>query len=168
VRLKEHRPAQARFNGGDGRVEAFQVPDLHNAVVLFRQCDDLVGFGQRCGQRLFNEQIESACEQLRGDRVVIDRRNSYVGSVQMQVGGEQRAGGREDGNRVLLCDLGCAGRIGLQRGNQRNACLGQLQLTIDAQMIAAKCACACNCNSNWICAAYCSAPFPSTAFRQRA
>ena len=61
---------------------------LEDAAALFSARDQVVGFGECGGERLFNEQVEAGIQQRRGDGMVVDGGNGDGRSVQMKVGGE--------------------------------------------------------------------------------
>ena len=88
-----------------------------------------------------------------------------------QIGGQQLVHGREDGNCVLDCGVGGAGRVRLDGRRQGDALPCRLQLAVDAEMVLAKGAGSGNGNAQHGFAGYFAAsfsgPLPSTAFRQR-
>ena len=60
--------AQDDFSDGDdGGIETFDVADLKNAAAAFRCADERVGFIERCGDGLFDEHVNSGCENAGTD-----------------------------------------------------------------------------------------------------
>ena len=45
MRLEEHGVVEVRLDGGDGGVEALEMADLQDAILLARQRDERVGLG---------------------------------------------------------------------------------------------------------------------------
>ncbi len=66
VGLKEHGLLNARGKGGDGGVEALEVTDLDEAVVLTGEADEVVGLVQGGGDGLFDEQMQACLEEAGG------------------------------------------------------------------------------------------------------
>jgi hypothetical protein len=167
MRLKEHGPAQLGLHGEHGGVEALEVSGLENALLLFGESDEIVGFGQRGGQGLFDEKIEARVEQRGGDRVVMDRGHGNTGGVEMKVGHKHFVCCGKDRDGVVRGGLGCARGVGLNGGDQRDRLPGRFKLAIDTKMVAAEGARAGNGDAGDGLACYCAAPLPSTALRQR-
>jgi hypothetical protein len=114
------------------------VAGLQNALATLRARNQVVGFGERGGQRLFHQQVETGVEQHRGDRMVMHGGNGDGGRVQLEIGGQQLARAGKDGNRVALRGLGGARRVRLDGRDQRYAQARRFQLAVDAQVILAK------------------------------
>ena len=56
--------AEVRQHGREGRVEAFDVADLEDAVMAAGRLDQLVGLGQRGGQGLFDQEVGARLQKL--------------------------------------------------------------------------------------------------------
>jgi hypothetical protein len=142
VRLKEHGPAQLGLDGQHGGVEALKMAGLKDELLsgstLFGECNQLVGFSKRGGQRLFDQQVEAGLEQGGRDGVVMNGGDGDRGGIQLQIGGEKLVNGREDGNLVLSFGFGGAGRVGLDGRDQGDALAGCFELAIDPEMVAAE------------------------------
>ena len=174
--FKEHGTAKLGFDGEDRWVEALEVAGLEDSAVLFGECDQVVGFGQRGGQGLFYEHVEAGFKQRRGYIVVVDGGDGDRGCVELEVGGEQGGDVGKDGDVVLGGGIGGAGGVGLDGSYQSYGLTGVLQLTVDAEVVAAKGARAAHGNAQDGVACYFEAPAagfavseasPSTALRQR-
>jgi hypothetical protein len=175
VRFKKHGASEALGNGQHSRIEALKVTRLDEAAGSFRTGDEIVCLGDICGQRFFNQHVDARVEQLRSDRVMMDRGNGHAGRIEIEIGGQEPFNRRKDGNLVLLGGFLGASRIWFDRRDKRNAFTGRFQFAVDAEMIAAECACARNCNAQLASAGYfaasfsceASGDFPWTALRQR-
>ena len=60
--FEKHRARNDFSDGDDGRIEPFDVADLKNAAAAFCGGDERVGFGERCRDGLFDEDINSRRE----------------------------------------------------------------------------------------------------------
>ena len=89
----------------------------------------------------------------------------------MEIGGEQRGRVRKNGDRVFGGGFGGAGRVGLDRRDQGDTLALGLELTVDAEVVAAERAGAGHGDTEDGLACYFVAPAagssPSTALRQR-
>jgi hypothetical protein len=103
--------------------------------------------------------------------VVMDGGDSDCSRVNFEIGGEQFLDGREDRNCVFGRGIGGAGRVRLDGCNQGDSQPRRFQITVDTEMVAAKCAGSGNGNTENGFARYFAAPesdpLPSTAWRQR-
>jgi hypothetical protein len=72
VSLKEHGFVEGCQGGRDGRVEALQVPDGDDAIVLASERGEMVGLRERGCEGLLNEKVDAGCEELLGDIGVMD------------------------------------------------------------------------------------------------
>ena len=54
-------------DGDDGGIEAFDVADLKNPAVTLCGGDECVGFIERCGDGLFDQHVNSGCEDAGAD-----------------------------------------------------------------------------------------------------
>ena len=138
MRLKEHRTTQAGFCGEDGGVEALQMARLQNLFLLFGESDQVVGFGQCCRKRLFDEQVDMSIEQCRGDAVVVHCGHGNGGRIDLNIGLKQIIERRKDGDAILRVRFRGACGVGLKRGDKLDACSGQFELAVDAKVIAAE------------------------------
>jgi len=167
VGLEKHGAAELWLDGEDGGVEALKMAGLEDAAALFSASDQVVGFSESGGERLFDEQVDAGFEQGRGYGVVVDGGNGDGGGVEMEVGGEESFDRSEDGDCVLFGGVGGAGRVGLNCGGEGDTEAGRFQFAIDTKVIAAKSAGSGNGNAQNGRDCYGFAPFPSTALRQR-
>ena len=67
VRLKEHGHVDVGLDGEDCRVEALQMADLQDALVARCERDELIGFGERGGDGLFDQHVDAGFEKRAGD-----------------------------------------------------------------------------------------------------
>jgi hypothetical protein len=167
VRLKKHGPLELRLNGEHSRVEALKVARLQDAVAYVGDADQVVCFSEGCGQRFFNQQIDTGLEQLSGNSMMMDRRNGHRRCIQAQIGSQQLGRRRIDGNLILGGGFGGARGVRLDARDQGDAEPGVLKLAVNTEMIAAKGAGAGNSNAQSGRAGYFPTPLPSTAWRQR-
>jgi hypothetical protein len=167
--LKEHRAANARFDGQHGGVEAFQMAGLQNAAVTLGARNQVVSLSEGRSKRLFNEKIKARVEQLRRHGVVMHGWHSDTRRIEVEIGGEQFVDGIEDRNTVLRGRVLRALRIGLNSSNQHDAEAGSLQFAKYTKMVAPEGTRAGNGDSQAGLAGYCAASLepPATALRQR-
>ncbi len=69
--FEKHRARDDFSDGDDGGIEAFDVADLKNAAAAFCGGDERVGFVERCGDGLFDEYVNSGCEDAGADARVL-------------------------------------------------------------------------------------------------
>jgi hypothetical protein len=67
VNFEKHGARDNFSNGDDGGIEAFDVADLKNAPAAFCGGDERVGFIEGCGNGLFDEDVNSGCEDAGAD-----------------------------------------------------------------------------------------------------
>ena len=158
---------QLGLHGQYRRVEPFQMPRLQDALTFCSTGQQIIGFCQRGGERLLNEQIETAIKQRRRNRMVLRGRHGHTCSINLQVRSQQFLYRRKNRNRILLFGFGGAARIRLNRGNQCDTLPPSLQFPQDAEMVAAKRACPgyYYAQNGFVERRY--APLPSTTLRQR-
>jgi hypothetical protein len=89
MRLKKHGPREALGNGENGGVKALKVAGLDDATGIFGTDDEVVGFGEICGQGFFDKQVDAGVEEQSGDGVMMDGGHGNAGCVEIQVGGEE-------------------------------------------------------------------------------
>jgi len=144
---------------------------LQNAFAHFGTCQQIVGLVKRCSQRLLDKQVQACIQERRRHSVVVHGGNGNGGRIELKIGGEQLIHRRKHGNVVFRSRIDCAGRVRLDGCHQNNTQAGGFQLTIDAEMVAAKSACPGNGNSKDGLASYFVTPgagsLPPTALRQR-
>ena len=58
-------------------IEALQMAGLRDAPVLLRHCDQFVGFGNGCRQRLLDQYIDAVLHQTPGDFQMSDSRDGH-------------------------------------------------------------------------------------------
>jgi hypothetical protein len=81
VDFEEEWTAEQLLRGGHGGVEAFEVADLHDALMLGSEREDVVGFGEGGGEGLFDQAVDAGGEELGGDGGVVNGWNTEAGSV---------------------------------------------------------------------------------------
>jgi len=167
MRLKEHGTAQFWLDGEHSGVEALQVTRLQDAPGSFGTRNQVVSFGERCGEGLFDQQIDPGIEQRSGNGVVMNGGNGDRGCVELEIGGEQRFDGGKNGDAVFLRGFSGMGRIRLDGCDESDTVSGGFQLTVDAEVVAAEGSGSGNGDTQDGVAGYAPAPLPSTAFRQR-
>ena len=79
--FKKHRARDDFSNRDDSGIEAFDVADLKNAAAAFRSGDERVSFVERCGDGLFDEDINSRCKNARADACVLGCRDGEADGV---------------------------------------------------------------------------------------
>ena len=57
--LEEHWVGECVDGCGDGWIETFEMTDGDDAVVSVGEFEHAVCFGERCGERFFNKQVEA-------------------------------------------------------------------------------------------------------------
>lgn len=79
--LKKHGLGNKRQGGTNGRIKALEMPNLGNTAVLVGDRNQFVGFGQRGGQRLFNEHVNAGFHQSSGDAEMVGSGNDNGGGL---------------------------------------------------------------------------------------
>ncbi len=108
--FEKHGARDDFSDGDDGGIEAFDVADLKNAATAFRGGDERVGFIERCSDGLFNEHVNSGCQDARADARVFSGWNGKadgvdaVGRECVQV--EKNAGAEFRGNFLRAVGVG--------------------------------------------------------------
>jgi hypothetical protein len=133
VGLEEHGSVDAGFERGDGGVEAFEVADLNEAVVLVGEVDELICLGESGGDGFFDKQVQACCEQ-------------GGGYVEVGGGGNADRGGVERGGSEALLDggkdrdTGLSGSAGVRfdDGRESHGEAGGLEFSVDADVISSK------------------------------
>jgi len=92
---------------------------LQDAFFLagFDDAEEVVGFSEGGGERLFDEQVEARLKQRRGYRVVVNGGDGDGGGVDLEVGGKKLVDGGEDGDGVFRSGVGSAARVRLDCGD---------------------------------------------------
>ena len=70
--FEEERARDDFFRGDDGGIEALEMSDLKNAAIALGRGDQRVGFFERGGDWLFDEDINSLLEEAGADARVFD------------------------------------------------------------------------------------------------
>ncbi len=139
--LKEHGAVESGDGGGDSRVEAFQMTDLDDAVVLGGEGEDVVGFGECGGEGFFDEDIDAGKQELPGDGGVECGGDADGGGVdpgpKIGTRGTQHVCDGGEGRDVVLGGEGFTQRgTGFDEGGELDEVrLGGLELAIDAEMV---------------------------------
>ncbi|HTW78191.1 MAG TPA: hypothetical protein VME23_01480 [Terracidiphilus sp.] len=175
MRFKKHGPLEARRHCEHGGVEALEMAGLNNSANTFSARDQVVGFGEICGQGFFDEQVDAGIEEICGDGIMMNGWNGDAGGVEIEVRSEEFADRVKNRDLVLCSGFMGAGRIGFDGGNESYGLTGRFKFAIDAEVIAAKCARAGNGNAQLASAGYFATSFsgslspasPCTALRQR-
>src|SRR5262249_38337615 len=81
VTLDETRLRENAGKRADGRIEAFEVPDLQNALVPFGHLDQALPVGNRLGHWLFDQDIDSLGEKIVRQRGMHGCRNGEADTV---------------------------------------------------------------------------------------
>jgi hypothetical protein len=72
VGLEEHGFVQRSERRGDGWVEALQVTDSNDAVVLLRECKNLVSFAEGGGEGFLDEDVDAGEQEFFCNSCVMD------------------------------------------------------------------------------------------------
>ena len=140
--FEKHRARDDFSDGDDGGIEAFDVADLKNAAAAFCGGNERVGFIERCGDGLFDEDVDSRCEDAGADTRVLGSRDGEADGVNA-IGGERvevakNAGAEFRGN--FLCAVG----VGIDDADE----LGTFDFAPNANVVAPEIADADDCNSD--------------------
>ncbi len=81
VGLEEHGVVEGREGGGDGGVEAFEVTDGEDAVVLRCEGEESIGFFEGGGEGFFDQSVDVVAEELGGDGGVVEGGDADGGGV---------------------------------------------------------------------------------------
>ena len=111
MRLEKHGAGEAIERGGDGGVEPLQVACRDDAAEATGLCDEGVGFGKGCSERLFDQDIEAGLKELVSHLGV--RAGGYTdrGGVQIQGCREQVVQGCKREDVVASRSVGACFRV---------------------------------------------------------
>jgi hypothetical protein len=87
--------------------------------------------------------------------------------IENQIGGQHCLDRGKHGDSEVGFGLGGPARVRFDCCHQRDALPGRLELTVNAEMIAAKCARSSHGDAQNGLSRYCAVPLPSTVLRQR-
>ncbi len=71
VYFEEHGLGNNFQSRGDRGIEAFEMPNLQNAILALRRSDQAVGFRERGGHGLFHQYVHAPIEQAAADAAMI-------------------------------------------------------------------------------------------------
>jgi hypothetical protein len=105
------------FEGDERGVEALEVADLQHPPAAHRQLDELLRLLERRGERLLDQHVDAALQEVARHRVVVLRRDGDARAVdaaeQLAVVGERlHAEGRRDLAGARLVDVGDPDQLG--------------------------------------------------------
>jgi hypothetical protein len=147
VRLEKHGHVDVGMDGEHGGVEALQVAYLEDALMTRRELNQRVRFGERRGDRLFDENIDAGLEQCTGDGCVGAGGDADGGGVELDFAeGTRGDTGVDVGEDVAVGKGGVqrlgAGGIAFDDSGEADGSVGaRAQFANDAEMIAAEGAC---------------------------
>ena len=148
VGFEEHGAIQPRLNGGNGRVESFEMADGENAIVLLGEGEQIGGLGCVGCDGLLDEQIDAGGEQRRGSCMMCGGGNADGCRVKLDLTArpsfETGVDGGVDGDAPLLSERGGARGLRLNDRGQPDGATALLEIAIDAEMVAAEGSCAYN------------------------
>jgi hypothetical protein len=137
VDFKKHGAGEEREGGADGGIEALEMTGLGDALALGGDAEEFIGFGERGGDGLFDEDVNAGFHEGAGDRQVEDGGHGDGRGLDFAVSGQELGDGAE-GFAVELAGNGVgAGCIGIDDADQTDAA-GLMELTIDAGVIASE------------------------------
>jgi hypothetical protein len=137
VDFEKHGAADERERGADGGIEALEMTGLGDALVLGGDAQQFVGFGERGGHGLFDEDVDASFHEGTVDIEMEDGGDGDGGGLHFAVGGQELRDGAE-GFAVELAGNGIGARgIGIDHAYQTDAAR-LLQLAIDAGVIMAE------------------------------
>src|SRR5260370_17431873 len=96
---------------GHGRIEALQMPGLHDAAILTAQLENTVSIGEARGQRLLNQQIDTRSQQRLRSGSMMHRRHTDRSSVERTHPRPTRLNRLESGNTELCRSLTRATKV---------------------------------------------------------
>ena len=131
--LEKHRLRKQRDSCADCRVETLEVPDLNNASGPLGDADDLVGLGQRRGQRFLDEHIDAGLHQLACDLQVLNRRHDDRRCIHASAQLAQR---QTRGIPEFAAYRSSARRIRISNRRQLYAVAFLLELAVDTRVVA--------------------------------
>ena len=137
VRLEEHRFVESGERCGDGGVEALEVADLDDALVLRGEREDVIGLGECCGEGLFDEDIDAGEQQgLRSDGV-LSGGHADGGRVETECSSVEFVCRSEGGDAVLRTELQATLCIGIDKSDELHQFgVRGLKFAVDAKVVA--------------------------------
>jgi hypothetical protein len=138
VHLEKHGLGNQWDGRSDGGVKAFEVADLGYALIFGGECDEFVGFGERGGEWLFDEDVDARLHQHSSCVEMIDGGNGDGGGLDLAVSGKeliQRSEGsavKFVGNRVG------SGHVSVDDPEQTQRLTPLFKLLVDTSVIAAE------------------------------
>jgi hypothetical protein len=150
MRLEEHGLMQLAPRCRNRRIEAFQMPRLHDAIMCAGQLKDAVSVGEVRGQRFLDEQVDSSGQQWRRSRGVMHRWDADGRSIQLAGRGETRFNALESRNAKLLRCRSQRRWVTIHYTSQLDSLTSLLQLAIDTKVIAPKGSSADDSGSQWL------------------
>jgi hypothetical protein len=135
--LEEHWLRQQWYRRSHRGIKPLQMAGLGNAPVLARYIDQFVGFGDSCGERLLDQDIDTTLHQLPGDCEMRNGGNGYRCSLHS--GCDQIVYGAKGLGPEFIRDSLRPRKIDVRDPYQLDVMGGIcLQVAIDTRVIAAK------------------------------
>jgi len=137
MNLEEHGLAEQRQRGANRGIEALQVSDLRDALVLGGNLDEFVSLRKSGGDRLFDENVDAGFHQRARDVKMKDGRHSDRSRLHFTVRGEHLV----DGAKGLAAEFARDGvgtrGIGIDDSDETHFA-GLLQRVIEASVVASE------------------------------
>ena len=141
VDFEKHRMSQDGDRGADGGIEALEVSDLRDALVLGGEVNEFVGFVKRSGERLFDEDVDAGLHEFAGDVHVMDCGSGDGRGLQLAVRGEHLRDGAESFAGEFAGDRIGAGSVGINDAEKADRLALLFEFFVDAGMVASEDAC---------------------------
>ena len=136
MRFEEHRLMQVLPRRRHSRVEALQMPRLHDAPMLAAHLQNTVSIGEARGQRLLNQQIDARGQQRLRSGSMMHRRHADRSSIERTHRRQARLNSLKARHPELSRGFRSDSRVAVHHSSKLNRLPRLFQLAIDAKMIA--------------------------------
>ncbi len=138
VNFEEHWLRKQRNCGANGRIEALEMSDLHDAFVPRRDLDQFVGFRQGSRERLFNQDVDAGFHESAGNGEMMHRRRGDGCGSDFAVRGEHLLDRAEGPAAELACNRICSIELGIDHPHQPHRLTLLFEFFVNAGVVAPK------------------------------
>ena len=140
VDFEKHGLGDERGGGANCWIESFEMTDLADATQALGEANQFIGFRERCGKRLFDQDVDTRFHQGSRSFKVPDRGHRDRRRLDLAVGSNQLFDGTESAAAEFAGDGVGSSRVGIDDAHQADRLSLLRQLVIDAGVVVSKCA----------------------------